>query len=75
MHPADEAIVLSSAGRHFLYRGDWKLLKELTTDWELYNLANDPYERHNLAASEPQVLADLLAEFESHAQRANILDR
>jgi arylsulfatase A-like enzyme len=41
-------------------RGDWKLI-----DWfwrktpELFHLANDPGERQNLAAENPEVLADL----------------
>jgi arylsulfatase A-like enzyme len=41
-------------------RGDWKLI-----DWfwrkppELFHLANDPGERQNLAAKNPEVLADL----------------
>jgi arylsulfatase len=75
VHPPDEAIALSSAGRHFMYRGDWKLLKELDTGWELYNIATDPYERHDLAEAEPQKLREMLAEFERHARQANIRDR
>lgn len=75
VHAPDEAIALSSAGRHFMYRGDWKLLKELKSDWELYNLATDPYERVNLADTEPLLLQELVAEFLQHAQGANILDR
>lgn len=54
-----------------MYRGDWKLLKELNSEWELYNMATDPYQRANLAAAEPE----LLAEFEIQARRSNILDR
>ena len=75
VHPPDESIALSSAGRHFMYRGDWKLLKELNSAWELYNLSSDPYERHNLADEEPELLQELLAEFEIQARRSNILDR
>ena len=75
VHPLDESIALSSAGRHFMYRGDWKLLKELNSEWELYNMARDPYERNNLADEEPELLQELLAEFEVQARRSNILDR
>ena len=75
VHAPDEAIALSSAGRHFMYQGDWKILKELNAEWELYDLSVDPYERHNLAVEEPQKLQEMLAEFELHAREANILDR
>ncbi|MEC8820998.1 MAG: arylsulfatase, partial [Pseudomonadota bacterium] len=75
VHPDDEAITLSSAGRHFMQRGSWKLLKELNADWELYNLADDPYERLNLAATQPAKLDQMLTEFRLHAKRNNILDR
>jgi arylsulfatase len=75
VHAPNEAIALSSAGRHFMYRGDWKLLKELNSEWELYNLSDDPYERNNQAAAEPELLQELLAEFEIQARRSNIRDR
>jgi len=75
VHEPGEAIALSTAGRHFMYRGNLKLLKELGSDWELYDLAADPYERHNLADSQPELLQELLAEFEVQAAISNILDR
>jgi len=75
VHEPDEAIALSSAGRHFMYRGDWKLLKELNSDWELYNLTRDPYERNDLAGERPELLQELLAQFELQAELSNILER
>jgi arylsulfatase len=75
IHPDDESITLSSAGRHFMQRGQWKILKELNSDWELYDLAADPYERVNLAAAQPEKLQDLLRDFNTHAKINNILDR
>ena len=74
VHPDDEAITLSAAGKHFMQRGRWKLLKELDADWELYDLATDPYERHDLARTRPAVLSEMLAEFRLDAARNNILD-
>ena len=68
IHPDDESIALSSAGRHFMQRGQWKFLKELNSDWELYDLAADPYERINLADAEPEKLQDLLRDFNAHAR-------
>ena len=75
IHEADEAIALSSTGRHFMFRGNLKLLKEVGSDWELYDLATDPYERHDLSGAQPELLQELLAEFEVQAARSNILDR
>ncbi|MCH7637674.1 MAG: sulfatase-like hydrolase/transferase, partial [Proteobacteria bacterium] len=75
VHEPGESIALSTAGRHFMYRGNLKLLKELGSDWELYDLAADPYERHDLAGTRPELLQELLAEFEAQAARSNILDR
>jgi arylsulfatase len=75
VHSEDEAITLSGAGKHFMQRGQWKLLKELNADWELYNLADDPYERLNLAATQPVKLDQMLTEFRLHAKLNNILDR
>jgi arylsulfatase len=65
----------STAGRHFLYRGNLKLLNELGSDWELYDLAADPYERHDLAGARPDLLQELPAEFKVQAAESNILDR
>ena len=45
-----------------LRRGDWKLLRSKPGGaWELYNLADDPKEQNNLAASQPAKLAELSA--------------
>lgn len=75
VHAADETITLSSAGRHFVQRGDWKLAKELNSEWELYDLAADPYERVNLARERPAILEDMVAGFQAHAELNNILER
>jgi arylsulfatase len=75
IHADDEAITLSGAGKHFVQRGSWKLLKELNGDWELYDLAVDPYERLNLAKKEPEKLDQMLVAFKLHAEINNILDR
>ena len=75
VHEPSEVIALSSTGLHFMFRGNLKLLKEVGSDWELYDLAADPYERHNLSGTQPELLQELLAEFEIQAAKSNILDR
>ncbi len=39
--------------------GDWKLIAPLKGDPELYNLADDPLEKKNLAAAQPDAVAKL----------------
>ena len=57
--------------------GDWKLLDDgidhygFTTDGpELYNIAEDPYETSNLAATETAKVAELRERLAHHAQFA-----
>lgn len=53
-----------------LIRGDWKLLQNSPYGpLELYNLATDPEERHNVIAAQPQRARDLAAALRTHIQR------
>ena len=36
-------------------------------DWELYDLIQDPFEEHNLAASKPALVKKMAAEFDKWA--------
>lgn len=46
--------------------GDWKLIVLYETEeHELYNLKDDPYEKNNLAAGEPETARRLLAKLEA----------
>ena len=53
-------------------KGDWKLIVKATlpSDVELYNLADDPSEKNNLAAENPTEVADLKKMIEDHARQA-----
>jgi arylsulfatase len=52
----------------------WKLALEppFTDAWELYDLHRDPTETTDLAASEPQRLAEMKAAFEEEARKNNV---
>jgi arylsulfatase A-like enzyme len=53
-----------------LIRGDWKLLQnDPYSPLELYNLREDPHERHNLAATQKKVVGELSAALRAHIQR------
>jgi arylsulfatase A-like enzyme len=61
------------AGREFyaFRRGDWKILQNTAFQpYELYNLASDPQEQHDLAKLEPKLYSELIAGLSLHVQRA-----
>ncbi len=62
-------------GGHAAVRdGDWKLVYEgrRSRAWELFNLAEDPTELHNLAAREPARAAALAGAWRAWAARAGV---
>jgi arylsulfatase len=58
-------------------QGDWKLRWEFqplgTGDWELYDLASDPAERHNVAAAHPDRVTALLALWNDYVRANNVV--
>ena len=74
-HPG---FVLESLGSHAVFRSPWKLVYEspppLIPKWirgflsptlSLYNLADDPYESHDVADRHPDILAELKAMYDA----------
>jgi arylsulfatase A-like enzyme len=60
--------------------GDWKLVyhyrpndNPAKTPYELFNLAQDPFEKHNLADSKPQVLKKMMATMTASLQEQSAL--
>ncbi len=49
--------------------GDWKLVSFQSEGWELYNMALDRTERHNLAEQEPERLKEMIATWTEMAKR------
>lgn len=64
-------------GNRALRQGDWKIRWEYkpfgTEEWELYNLKEDPSERINLAAKNPDKLKELLASWERYVRENNVI--
>lgn len=64
-----------SFNRWALRKGDWKIVKygkgapTAPTDWQLYNLANDPREKSDLSNKQPEVLKSLHRQFLDQRQR------
>ena len=53
--------------------GDWKLVAKADQPWELYNIAADRSELHDLAGEEPERVRDLAAKWDAYAARADVL--
>ncbi len=61
------ALYFSHEGNRAIRLGDWKLVSAKThgtSEWELYNLTQDRSESHNLAASQPERVQEMAAQWE-----------
>jgi arylsulfatase A-like enzyme len=65
---------LESTHKEALRQGDWKLVRDLPgAPFELYNIAEDPGEKHDLAEREPERLAALTELMREHLGAAEIV--
>jgi arylsulfatase A-like enzyme len=55
--------------------GDWKLVRKFPGAWELYDLQADRTELSDLAATHPERVADMAAQYEAWAQRCGVKPR
>lgn len=51
----------------------WMTAPYVMAQWQLYSLAKDPVEAHDLAEQEPAKLAELTREWDAYVQRNNVL--
>lgn len=57
-------------------RGDWKAVRDETGGpWQLYNIAEDRSERVDMASERPELLAELVAEWERWAKANYVLPK
>jgi arylsulfatase A-like enzyme len=69
-----DAIFWEHEGNRAIRVGDWKAVaKGPGAPWELYNIATDRVESHDLATSDPDRLAALVAKWEQYAKRTQVL--
>jgi len=55
-------------------KGDWKIIGKMGSDkWELYNVANDRTEQHDLAAEHPEMVKEMAVAWEKWAGTHNVL--
>lgn len=64
-------------GNRAVRQGDWKIRWEYKSfgkgKWELFNLADDPAERKDLAAKNPAKLKEMLALWDHYARANNVI--
>jgi len=69
-----EAIYWEHEGNRAVRVGDYKLVaKGAKSPWELYHLATDRSEQHDLAAERPELAEKLAKMWQAYAERANVL--
>ncbi len=68
------ALYWEHEGNRAIRRGDDKLVaKGANGDWELYNIAKDRSEQHDLSEAMPERVEELAARWQAYAERANVL--
>ncbi len=68
-----EALYWEHEGNRAVRRGDYKLVAKNREPWELYNIAKDRSEQHDLAKVEPRMVAELGRLWDAYAKRAHVL--
>ena len=67
-----EAIYWEHEGNRAVRVGDWKLVSEHPKAWELYNIAQDRSEQHDLSQQEPGRVQQMAAMYDAYAKRAHV---
>ena len=52
--------------------GNWKIVSVYPEAWELYDIAADRVERHNVAAQHPDIVKRLSDQWDAWAKRTNV---
>ncbi len=64
-------------GNRALRQGDWKIRWEIKpmgkSDWELFNIAQDPGERNDLAAKNPDKVKEMLLLWDKYVAENNVI--
>jgi arylsulfatase len=64
-------------GGRAIRQGDWKIVWQYkpfgTEEWQLFNVAEDPAELHDLAAANPGKLKDMLVLWDDYVARNNVI--
>ena len=77
IHTASEPIGYEMGGSGALFKGDYKIVinkfEQNESEWHLFNIKTDPGEANDLAKAEPELLSEMLADYEQWASSNNVL--
>ena len=77
VHSPDKPLGYELSGNAVLFKGDYKLVKNLPPygdgRWRLYNITTDPGEAHNLSGSEPERFVAMQKNYAAFAKANKVL--
>ena len=76
VHENTKAIGYELGGNSALFKGDYKIVinrSQQETAWGLFNIRLDPGEAENLAEARPDLLSEMLDDYENYVQANNVL--
>ncbi len=78
VHPADTIFGFELLGQRSVRQGDWKIVWDQRVPpeqrrWQLFDLAADPFEQHDLSESNPERLAAMLALWERYDDENGVI--
>jgi arylsulfatase len=78
VRPSDQLFGWELFGHRGVRRGDWKLVWDQAAPaderrWQLFDLRADPFEQHDLAASNPAKYAEMLRDWERYDEENGVI--
>jgi arylsulfatase len=78
VHAPDEVFAFEQSGNRSVRQGDWKIVwdraqPEAERRWQLFNLATDPSEQHDLSAAAPERVAQLVAAWDRYDEENGVI--
>jgi len=71
--PGSRTYCWEHAGNRAIRIGNWKMVRDLEDPtWELYDLKKDPVEMHDLAATHPERVNEMIAEYQQWANQNGV---
>ncbi len=71
---ADRALFFEWADGAAVRKGDWKIVRDKTEEWELYNLEEDPGETNNIAGMRPKIVQIMNTAFKAWKEKVKETD-
>jgi len=78
LYGPDDAVGFETSGQAALYRGDFKLVRNMPPHgngvWRLFDVSADPGESRDLSEARPQLFREMLHEYRLYANRVGVLE-